>query len=697
MVVMKILLRQAVTLCFVWLFYNSSAQCNKQYDQLNVSTTNTDNLLSEYQFQNGIDASFISAVDINNDQIDDLVIQSMLSGYFSSFIYNQQEEKYIPFNSFHSSIEKNNFWEKFDDFNCDGIADKIKFEDHNNLIINYGFYENNILKFGQDALITFSASADIFDPLDPPVFRDYDADGDLDLFVINSLGKNISLFENTGDCQLPSFSESNSCWKNLEFNLYNNEINLEGECVQFTVNEQQRQLHLIPTFQFVDWNNDNELDLLLGNPLNGIIHIIIFENEYPVSQNQILEQYNFSTLSRPNFLLSDINKNGTEELIIYKSFFSDEESIPAFHFEKNESNEFVYLENESLTNLSYDFGKNINLKIKDLNADGVQDILCINEGLGQESGFSKFYALINTGTENNPSFQFIDTFFNFLNLPSSYNLKPEFADFDLDGNEDLILGRANQSPAILSAWNTNTSNNWQTILEEVSLINSKPVAIDINNDGKKDLLIAERNGNVNYFRNISQQNQIAFELISENFGNIDTRIDGLPYGQASLAFGRFGADGNLLVVLNETSLVEFYSINEDETIDFHCSYDFSSFYPSFSDLDVKDINGDTNPEWLFGCREGGLIILNENFDVINDIKSTIQNQMLVYPNPASDYLYLNSNLPFSSLTIQSINGKVLIQDQTYLSHINISGLKPGIYFISIDFPHKTIKEMFIKL
>jgi hypothetical protein len=70
----------------------------------------------------------------------------------------------------------------------------------------------------------------------------------------------------------------------------------------------------------------------------------------------------------------------------------------------------------------------------------------------------------------------------------------------------------------------------------------------------------------------------------------------------------------------------------------------------------------------------------------------------VFPNPAGDYVFLNSDEPINSYIIYNYNGQSLMKkktnDKSY--KLNISQLKPGIYFVVIESGNRSVSRQFIK-
>jgi len=71
-------------------------------------------------------------------------------------------------------------------------------------------------------------------------------------------------------------------------------------------------------------------------------------------------------------------------------------------------------------------------------------------------------------------------------------------------------------------------------------------------------------------------------------------------------------------------------------------------------------------------------------------------EKLVYPNPATNYLYLNSDFPEALISIYDSKGKIVLNKQVNTSQINISNLRNGIYTIRMVDKTGTRIQKFVK-
>ena len=84
---------------------------------------------------------------------------------------------------------------------------------------------------------------------------------------------------------------------------------------------------------------------------------------------------------------------------------------------------------------------------------------------------------------------------------------------------------------------------------------------------------------------------------------------------------------------------------------------------------------------------------------IQNIESEFQNELVVYPNPARNNLFIKSNFVenFDEVSIISLNGRTVLQKNYFStsSALNISHLQTGIYIVQIKTPDEIILKKII--
>ena len=154
----------------------------------------------------------------------------------------------------------------------------------------------------------------------------------------------------------------------------------------------------------------------------------------------------------------------------------------------------------------------------DWNEDGKKDIIA-----GSDSGC--VYLYLNTGTNTQPIFSKsrwvssvkisrLDENTNLWYLPtacpySNALLDPYIVDWNNDGRKDIILGQSNGEISLfINIWN----NKQPIFAPEIKLndgdidvgSSSSPAMVDWNGDGKKDLIVGNQKGEVYVFLNIGE-------------------------------------------------------------------------------------------------------------------------------------------------------------------------------------------------
>ena len=94
----------------------------------------------------------------------------------------------------------------------------------------------------------------------------------------------------------------------------------------------------------------------------------------------------------------------------------------------------------------------------------------------------------------------------------------------------------------------------------------------------------------------------------------------------------------------------------------------------------EDINGEL---YIANIQDGNI------YKIVDSSLSNLafnQANVSVYPNPASDELFVKNenNIELSSIKITDLTGKIIVNQRSQLSSINISNLSKGMYFVTIE-------------
>lgn len=263
----------------------------------------------------------------------------------------------------------------YEDLDFDGVKDLLAMPNiftktylQTDLAHSNWFYKNN----GTDAAPSFtfqqsdflqSLMIDVGDNA-TPAFIDYDADGDYDLFISRNtssaaIPSTISLYENTGTPELPSFQlKDDDIWGFSRLPFYNVRI------------------------QFADFSNDSRQDLVFTatHLQTGQTQLYFVEgtgNGVIDFTNQTIQQTGRVIGLNENVYIADVDRNGLADMLIGRTSGSLEywrsRADGSLDFDLTEAN-FLGLGPSVLR-------QNLACSISDLDGDGKNDLI-----LGDQTG-----------------------------------------------------------------------------------------------------------------------------------------------------------------------------------------------------------------------------------------------------------------------------------------------------------------------
>ncbi len=282
-----------------------------------------------------------------------------------------------------------------------------------------------------------------------------------------------------------------------------------------------------------------------------------------------------------------------------------------------------------------------------------------------------------------------------------------------DGKPDLVAG--NYFGSLYFYKNIGSSTTWAftTPIKNYGNVRvngerSTPQIIDLDKDGLLDLVVGEKNGNFNYFRNTGNKTNPQFTKMDDTLGNFIvneiTEYDtgGKPvynyFGDASGKITDLDNDGKFdMVCGGDEGKVRFFKFDTYNQLKYKedTMVIFDSAYMRTTTLDfgtqsrpaVGDLDNDGVHDLIIGNNRGGINFLKGSVKInsINDIRK--QAGPTVYPNP-TNCAVLNINKKSGQVftfSLYDLSGKLI---QTELSnsgiqihHMNLNSVADGIYIL----------------
>jgi len=393
----------------------------------------------------------------------------------------------------------------------------------------------------------------------------------------------------------------------------------------------------------------------------------------------------------------DVDQDGKKDLLISPN--QKGENYNCIWYYKNYSTpgtaDWRFQSDSFLIDQTIDLGTAAYPILYDYNKDGKPDLLIGSDGYYQDSSGklrSRISYYQNTSTPGNPSFTLQTT--DFLNI-DSFNFQgvaPAPGDLDNSGVDGLVIGHSDGTLSYFKniAASSAVQPVWQLaalVLTDVDgdTINvggyAAPVIYDVDMDGKKDLVIGNILGTIQYYQNVgTTPGAIALKLITTHLGNAVADPD-LTYGNYSVPFiGPVDSSGTnyLLLGAGSGNIYQFSGIASGDTsltytlldsdfayVDSQCNeYSHpSTSYGIYSGLrsapTIGDIAGDGSLYLITGNNKGGVELYKQGYTTVSKAPSIYSNEngkVSIYPNPANDLLAVKwSGITEPSVQISVIN------------------------------------------
>ncbi len=411
----------------------------------------------------------------------------------------------------------------------------------------------------------------------------------------------------------------------------------------------------ISTPCFTDLDDDELLDMIIGVNVGHLQH---YEQVSSGSAQFSLISENFNGIdvgAQACPIFTDLDNDGLMDLMI------GDMSGFLWYYEQEVAKSANVLLISSNTLPGIDIGGHSFPSFNDLDGDGLWDMI-----VGNVNGTLDHFKQEALGS---PYFSFLsDTLFG-IDV-GSYS-SPVFIDLDNNGLMDLIVGEYDGNlnhyeQAVAGSFDftliTNSFNNIDLSDE------SAPAFTDLNADGLYDLIIGRCNGTLCHYAQDSIGSE-SFSLVSDQFNDID--LDWI----AKPSFTYLHNDGLLDMIIGETGWALFHY--KQDTVG---SSNFALISENFhgfvsngnSSLAFADINRDGLDDLLVGSENGGIRYFQRNDDTGVGQKSRGPNPLGLisnYPNPFNSCTYIRYTLQQSAnvqITIYNTLGqKVRLLESSY--------------------------------
>jgi hypothetical protein len=638
-------------------------------------------------------------------------------------------------------------WALLRDYNCDGKEDIFTYS-----LGGFAVYKNisnsNGLAFQLvDTLVKTNYQPTIANlyvtQVDIPSIEDIDGDGDLDVLTFSIFGNYVEYHRNLsqelyGTCDSLTYEVRNRCWGFFSENLNNNSVTLNNPC-QYNVpapemgeavlratqelladphgmlQSDEERAHVGSTLLAIDLDGDEDKDMLMGDVLFPTIVALYnggtVDTAFMTSEDTLFPLYDQSVNLQifPAPFYEDVDNDGKRDLIVTPNYKSLSHNFQGVWWYKNIGTDaapvFAFQKPDLFQDRMIDVGEGAYPVLFDHNSDGLMDLIVANYGYYQFGGVypSKLALFENTGSATSPAFTLVDDDYEDLSISGiGAAMYPAFGDLDGDGDKDMYIGDLQGRLHYFTNVSTGPVADFQLTQPQDTSIGGSvidvgqfatPQLFDVDDDGLLDLLVGERNGNVNYLRNVGTAGQREWSLTNDSLGAVVVsewwNVTGysVPHmylndlGDRELLVGSEvgwlyhyeGIEGNLNGVFNLTDSM-WQDVREGER----------------TAVTLYDFNEDGYRDAIIGNFRGGVGFWKNSFGVgVAEVEAVAPDAFVLAPNPAMDQADLILQQAASAdARVSLVNdlGQVVrtVPVRNRRISLPVNGLPAGIYLVRLQ-------------
>lgn len=706
----------------------AEAQSLRRMDSVTVSQNG---FPLDYPFVGGLNLPQFSTCDFDQNGVDDLVVFDRAGGKLLTFLNGgtsgMEDYAYAP--EYQADFpDSMDHFALMADFNCDGKADIFTASTSGLRVYrNTGTASGLSFVIEHDTLMTDrGAGKTLLAVLDSdiPAFVDVEGDGDMDILTFDPSGSFVewhrnNSVENTGNCANMDMVLAQSCWGYFQESGVGADITLGITCRlpgPDYVADNLNSVHAGSTIAAFDEEGDGDLELVLGDLITNDL-VYLRNGGSALVADMDSTGGNFPAYDSPVKLdifaaayFLDVNNDGKKDMVAAPNAPNIAANVQnSWYYQNIDPGNGVFLTQSTTRFLSknmIDVGSGAFPAFFDHNNDGLMDFVVGNTNRKiSVNNVSIGVALYeNVGTATQPAFAWVTDDYAGLSSvfgTSVFGLVPAMGDLDGDGDDDMVIGESdgrlhyfeNIAPSGQDANFVLAQANYKGI--DVGNF-STPNLIDIDRDGKLDLVVGETAGNLNYYLNTGTAQAADFSSTPTDamWGGVDTDINcctgySVPFVYENPSTNRY----DLCVGSEKGNILYFEDIESQLGGNFALT---SNEFGGLREGDrtavaAVDLNQDNKLEWLVGNLRGGLSLYEvDPSSAVGPNPIHLLNSIDLFPNPSRGVLKLKANLAGSKqiqVEVFDLQGRLLAR-QTGSSQqemqIQTTDWESGLYMLSIQ-------------